>query len=74
LDYWKLFHRPDADSDGWHSFVLRHYDGRFRKYSYWGGWNGERVARNTDMGRLNRRFPEIMQWVERSCRRKWNVI
>jgi hypothetical protein len=71
LDCWTLWHRPDGDSDGWNSFVLRHEDRRFRKYHYWGGWNGERIAHNSDMARLSHRHPDVYRWLESICRRNW---
>jgi hypothetical protein len=66
---WTLYQY--AQVDGWIDFVLRHDDERFRKYSYWGGWNGQRFARKTDMQRLVNQHPEIYQWLEATCRQTW---
>jgi hypothetical protein len=68
---WSLWHRPRADGNGWYSFVLRHDDQRFRKYHYWGGWDGQRIARNRHMGQLANKHPEIYRWLERVCRNTW---
>jgi hypothetical protein len=68
-DQWTLYHQ--SDKGGWHNFVLRHHDNRFRKYHYWGAWDGQRVARNGDLGRLARLHPEIYRWLERTCRDTW---
>jgi hypothetical protein len=68
-DDWTLYQQSRAD--GWTNFVLRHEDERFRKYSYWGGWNGQRIARNTDMTRLAEQHPEIYRWLEATCRQTW---
>jgi hypothetical protein len=69
---WTLWHRPHADADGWHSFVLRHNDERFRKFSYWGGWDGSRLAKNADLRTLHDKHPKVYAWLEAVCRRKWN--
>ncbi len=69
---WRLYHRPDADSNGWHSLVLRHHDKTLRKVSYWCGWNGSRLGRNSDLATLDNNHPKIYAWLEATCRRKWS--
>ena len=67
---WTLWHR--FDKDGWHNFVLRHNDKRFRKFSYWGAWDGRRFAAHKDLTRLHEDFPQVYAWLEALCRNKWN--
>jgi hypothetical protein len=66
---WTLYHQ--SDKGGWHNFVLRHNDPHFRKFSYWGAWNGRRLARNNDLAKLQDKHPRIYTWLEATCRRKW---
>jgi hypothetical protein len=41
---------------------------RNRKRNWWLAWNGERLANNTDAGKLNEHHPEIYAWVRsRPC-------
>jgi hypothetical protein len=68
-DAWTLYH--NSDREGWHNFVLRRNDTRFRKYSYWGGFDGQRIAKNRDMQRLAKQCPDIYRWLERTCRNTW---
>lgn len=72
-DRWILYHRLTADGQGWHNFVLRHEDGRYRKASFWGGWNGQRLAHNSDLDILKEHYPEIYRWLESTCRQRWPV-
>ena len=67
---WTLWHR--FDKDGWHNFVLRHNDEHFRKFSYWGAWDGRRLARVKDLALLRQSFPQVYAWLEAVCRNKWN--
>ena len=60
-DHWTLYDRPRAYKNGWHSFVLRTSDKRFRKYSFWGGHNGQRLASNHDMKRSTRNTQQSMR-------------
>jgi hypothetical protein len=66
---WTLYHQ--SDKGGWHNFVLRHNDEHFRKFSFWGAWNGQRFARNKDLAQLHDKHPRIYAWLEARCRRKW---
>jgi hypothetical protein len=70
---WTLWHRPFADNNGWHSFVLRLADGRFGKKNFWGGYNGQRLVRNNDLQRLEQKHPTIYHWLLATCRRTWKV-
>jgi hypothetical protein len=58
--------------DGWRSMKLTHRggfvgSGRRRKRNWWLGWNGERLARNYDAGKLYQYHPDIYAWVVREC-------
>jgi hypothetical protein len=66
---WTLWHR--FDKDGWHNFVLRHNDKHFRKFSYWGAWNGQRFAAHKDLTLLREKHPQVYTWLEAVCRNKW---
>jgi hypothetical protein len=66
---WTLWHRHDAD--GWHNFVVRHNDTHFRKFSYWGAWNGERFASSKDLAILQEKRPKVYAWLEAVCRNTW---
>jgi hypothetical protein len=68
---WTLYHQ--SDKGDWHNFVVRHNDPHFRKFSYWGAWNGQRLARNKDLAKLQDKHPRIYTWLQATCRRKWGV-
>jgi hypothetical protein len=72
---WSLWHRWETDQSGWHNFVLRHNDRRFRKFSYWGAWNEkrQRLARVRDLAVLRANHPQVYKWLEAVCRNKWSV-
>jgi hypothetical protein len=57
-----LFERPACHKNGWLSLKLI-ASGRRRKRNWWLGWNGDRLARNSDAGRLQDQEPEIYDWV-----------
>jgi hypothetical protein len=56
-----LYHRPQASTDAWTSLKLTANYGR--KRNWWLGWNGQRVARNTDTKNLSEHHPEILIWI-----------
>ena len=74
-------HKSAAAADGllqeqawtlWHRFertagitVLRHNDEHFRKFSYWGAWDGRRLARVKDLALLRQSFPQVYAWPKR---------
>jgi hypothetical protein len=48
---------------GWHSFVLVAPATEQRKRKYWGGYNGDRLARSRDMGILFKYNPDVGDWL-----------
>jgi hypothetical protein len=55
----ELFERSSG-SDGWRDLrLIRTGKGKFRKRSWWLGWNGERFAQNHDFKILEEHYPEI---------------
>ena len=58
---------------GWRSMKLTHPrgfvgSGRHRKRNWWLGWNGERLAKNCDAGKLHQYHPDIYAWVVQEMR------
>ena len=60
-DGFTLYERPDRASPPWRSFKLVGRTGR--KRNWWLGWNGERLARNSDTVLLAEHRPEVHAWV-----------
>jgi hypothetical protein len=63
-DNWRLLDR-DKTSNGWISIKLEACGGRYSKRgkrNWWMGWNGERLARNTDTKLLAEDYPDIHEW------------
>jgi hypothetical protein len=66
---WVLWERRDDQDLIWHNFVLRR--DRFEpkeRSTFWGGWDGQRLASNSDMRALKKRFPELYGWLENACK------
>jgi hypothetical protein len=56
----ELFESKPVSADGWQSLrLIRTGNGKFRKRSWWLGWNGERLAENRDAKILEEHYPEI---------------
>ena len=56
----ELFESKPASTDGWRSLrLIRTGNGKFRKRSWWLGWNGERLSENRDAKILEEHYPEI---------------
>ena len=52
----------------WHTLKLTHPigfrgEGRRRKRNWWLAWNDDRLARNSDAGKLHQYQPDIYNWV-----------
>lgn len=56
--------------NGWRSFYF-HAPDRTSKSTWWIGWNGTRLARNYDAGRLAEHAPELYAWVVATLRQHY---
>lgn len=63
-----LFERKGFGSNGWRSLKLVRNPREAGQNSWHLGWNGTRMARNTDAVKLIEDHPETMQWVIDSLR------
>lgn len=63
--------RPERSTGQWYAFYiiapgkkrLRGAQKPAADRKYHGGWNGERVARHTDMVALRKQHPQVYQWM-----------
>jgi hypothetical protein len=63
-DGFTLFERKGCSTAQWLSLKLVRSPPEPRTPNSWYlGWNGARMARNTDAVKLNEKHPEVMQWV-----------
>jgi hypothetical protein len=64
-----LVWRQDASTKDWYNFYVVAPGKRYKRAwstpqrKYYGGWNGERVARVADMALLYQRHPQIYNWM-----------
>jgi hypothetical protein len=64
-----LYERRGCSTAWWLSLKLaRHPREAGKQNAWWLGWNGERLARNTDTKKLAERLPGIERWVIDSLR------
>ena len=61
-DGWELRAKAGGGK-GWSNFALVAPAGETQKRKYYGGWNGERLARNRDMDILSEHLPHIYEWL-----------
>jgi len=60
---WVLFDTGKG-ANGWRSLKLKlRGRGKIPKRNWWIGFNGERFARNHDLGVLARHNPDVLAWV-----------
>jgi hypothetical protein len=63
-DGFTLYERKGCSTAQWRSLKLvRHPRKAGQQNAWWLGWNGERLARSTDAGKLAERLPGIERWV-----------
>ena len=55
--------RVGAATDEWRNFKLIREGYRLRKQNWWLGWNGERLARSADAGKLKEHEPGVYAWL-----------
>jgi hypothetical protein len=56
----ELFEPKPAGADGWRNLrLIRTGNGKFRKRSWWLGWNGERMSDSRDAKILKEHYPEV---------------
>jgi hypothetical protein len=59
-----LYEREGCSTAQWRSLKLvREPRKAGKQNAWWLGWNGERLARNTDTKKLAKHHPEVLQWV-----------
>jgi hypothetical protein len=58
-----LFERTGAGANGWRSFKLIREGRGLKKRNWWIGWDGDRLARTADAGKLREHEPEIYDWM-----------
>jgi hypothetical protein len=63
-DGFTLYERRGCSTAQWHSLKLVRHPRKAGEQNCWFlGWNGERLARSTDAGKLAERLPGIERWV-----------
>ena len=62
-DGFVLFERKNGSTAAWLSLKLQRRPRQAGKNNWWFGWDGTRVSRTTDAGKLAKHHPEILQWV-----------
>jgi hypothetical protein len=60
FDDFELFERVGKSGGGWRSLKLVRA-GRHKKRNWWLGWNGERLARSSDAGKLYAHHGEVYE-------------
>jgi hypothetical protein len=60
---WTLFDVVNRSGNGWRSLHLTRDGKKLQKRSWWLGWNGERLARNCDLGLLAEHHEDVLEWV-----------
>jgi hypothetical protein len=69
-----LYEREGCSTAEWRSLKLvRDPREEGKKNNWWLGWNGARLARNTDTKKLAEHHPEVLQWVIDGLRAKIEV-
>jgi hypothetical protein len=63
-----LYERIGRASEEWRSLKLVRTTGQKGKRNWWFCWNGERLSRTSDAGRLYEQSPDVYAWVVSALR------